>query len=550
MIIMDSEIRKQAIKNAYLHDGKADISSVVSKLIAENPDLRKNIKSIIEDVKLEVNNVNSLGRDRIIEIVNTEYPEFLIKEKREEKHELPDLENVHGKVVMRMAPSPSGPLHIGHSRMAILNDEYVKRYGGDLILRLEDTNPSNIDINAYDMIPEDLEWLNVNVTKKVIQSSRMDLYYKEAKNMISRGFMYVIEEDQKTFHDLKLKKIAVKCRDLDPEIHLERFEKLLEGKYEEGRAAAVMKTDLNHPNPSVRDWIAFRLNYKKHPLTGDKYILYPTMNFSVSVDDHYLGLTHVIRGIDHLVNTEKQKYVFKYNNWKIPEYFHYGFINIPGTVLKTTVMNNGIKSGEYSGWDDVRLGTIRALKKRGYKPETFRKYWIYSGMNKSNATFSWEIFNSINRELIDYNTMRYFFVPEPEKFNIKNNKELKSHALLHPQRPELGYREYNLNKNACIYFPGKEFEKLQDNEIIRLKDLCVVTKNNSSLNYLSEDTDKKIKIIQWVPENSNDIKIYYPDGSIDTGKLEPLAYNKNDVVQLERYGYVNLNKNEAYFLHK
>jgi len=72
-----------------------------------------------------------------------------------------------------------------------------------------------------------------------------------------------------------------------------------------------------------------RLNYKEHPLTGDKYILYPTMNFSVSIDDHYLGLTHVIRGIDHLVNTEKQKYMFKYNNWKIPEYFHYGFISIP-----------------------------------------------------------------------------------------------------------------------------------------------------------------------------------------------------------------------------
>ncbi len=547
---MNSEIRKQVIKNAFLHDGKAEFSSVVSKLIAENPDLRKNIKPVIEEVKSMVNEINSLGKDEIIEIVNKGYPEFLVKEKKEEKHNLPDLENVHGKVVMRMAPSPSGPLHIGHSRMAILNDEYVKRYGGDLILRIEDTNPANIDIDAYDMIPEDLEWLNVNVTKKVIQSSRMDLYYKIAKEMISKGFMYVIEEDQKTFHDLKLKKIPVKSRDLDPEIHLERFDKLLEGKYEEGKAAVVIKTDLNHPNPSIRDWVALRLNYKEHPLTGDKYILYPTMNFSVSIDDHYLGLTHVIRGIDHLVNTEKQKYMFEYNNWKIPEYFHYGFISIPDAILKTTIMKEGIKSGKYSGWDDIRLGTIRSLKKRGYKPETFRKYWIDSGMNKSNATFSWEIFNSINKELIDYNTMRYFFVPEPEKFNIKNNKKLESHALLHPQRPDLGYRKYELNENSNIYFPKKEFEKLNDNEIIRLKDLCVAKKIKNSLIYLSDDIDQKVKIIQWVPEDSKDIKIYYPDGSIENGKIEPLAYNKNEVIQLERYGYVNLNKNEAYFLHK
>ncbi len=550
MIIMLQEIRKQAIKNAYLHDGKADISSVVSKLIAENPDLRKNVKSIIEDVKAGVDTVNSLSKDQIIEIVNTEYPEFLIKEKKEEKHNLPDLENVHGRVVMRMAPSPSGPLHIGHSRMAILNDEYVKRYGGDLILRIEDTNPANVDIDAYDMIPEDLEWLNVNVTKKVIQSSRMDFYYKEARKMISKGFMYVIEEDQAEFHDLKLKKIPVKCRDYDPEIHLERFDKLLEGKYEEGKAAVVMKTDINHPNPSIRDWIAFRLNYKKHPLTGDKYILYPTMNFSVSVDDHYLGLTHVIRGIDHLVNTEKQEYVFKCNGWKIPEYFHYGFINIPGTVLKTTLMKEGIKSGKYSGWNDIRLGTIMALKKRGYRPETFRKYWVASGMNKNNATFSWEIFNSMNREIIDYNTMRYFFVPEPEKFNIKNSKKLKSHAMFHPQRPDLGCREYDLDKNSNIYFPEKEFEKLKDSETIRLKDLCAVTKHANSLDYVSEDIDKKVKIIQWVPENSGSIKIYYPDGSVESGMIEPLASNKKEVVQLERFGYVNLNGSEGYFLHK
>ncbi|WP_337860859.1 glutamate--tRNA ligase [Ferroplasma sp.] len=547
---MQQEIRKQVIKNAYLHGGKADISSVVGKLISINPDVKKDMKNVMALIRQEVENVNAMTYEQISSIVNIEFPDILIKEKKEEKHELPDLPNVNGEVVMRMAPSPSGPLHIGHSRMAILNDEYVKRYGGKLILRIEDTNPENIDPDAYDLIPEDLKWLGVNVTETVIQSSRMEFYYSEAKRMISEGYMYVIEENQQEFHDLKLKKIPVKERNADPEANLEKFEKMLSGYYSDGEAALVMKTDINHPNPSIRDWIAFRINSHEHPLTGNKYCVYPTMNFSVSIDDHYLGLTHVIRGIDHLVNTEKQKYVFKYNNWKIPEYFHYGFITIPDTVLKTTIIKKGIRAGEYSGWDDIRLGTILALKKRGYSPETFRKYWVNSGMNKSNATFSWEIFNSIDRDIRDFNTERYFFVPDPVLINLKNPEPIKSHAMIHPQRPELGYREYILEKNANIYLPEEDLKTINEGEIIRVKDLCVAVKTNGSPVYSNEEPSKRVKIIQWAPENSNNIEILYPDGTTVPGKIEPLAMKKHKVVQLERYGYVNLDGTKGYFLYK
>jgi glutamyl-tRNA synthetase len=547
---MQQEIRKQVIKNAYLHGGKADISSVVGKLISINPDARKDMKNLMSTIKRYVDEVNSMPFNQLEEIVNTEYPDILVKEKKEERHELPDLPNVNGSVVMRMAPSPSGPLHIGHSRMAILNDEYVKRYGGKLILRIEDTNPGNIDPEAYKMIPEDLKWLGVDVTDTVIQSSRMEFYYSEARRMISEGHMYVIEENQKEFHDLKLQKIPVKERDADTSVSLEKFDKMISGHYSDGEAALVMKTDINHPNPCIRDWIAFRINTQEHPRTGSKYSVYPTMNFSVSIDDHYLGLTHVIRGIDHLVNTEKQKYVFMYNNWKIPEYFHYGFITIPDTILKTTIIKEGIKSGKYSGWDDIRLGTLQALKKRGYNPETFRKYWVRSGMNKSNATFSWEIFDSMDREIIDYNTERYSFVPNPVLIALQNNLPLKSHALLHPQRQDSGFREYSIPEQASVYFPGEEIDKIKEGEVIRLKDLCVAIKKDNKLVYSNEEPEGRVKIIQWAPENSGNIQIFHPDGTIDNGKLEPLATEKRTVVQLERYGYVNLDGKNGYFLHK
>ncbi len=543
------EIRKQAIKNAYLHDGKADAKSVISKIMAEVPEARKNPKNIMDEVKNYVNIINSMKKEELIEIVNNEFPEFKVKEKKEEKHELPELPNAEHGVVMRMAPSPSGPLHIGHSRMAILNDEYVKRYGGDLILRIEDTNPGNIDIDAYDMIPEDLEWLGVNVTKTVIQTSRMDLYYKEAKKLIELGYMYIAEIDQKKFHELKLKSIALPDRSMDPEIHLERFDKMLNGEYREGEAVAVVKTDLNHPNPSVRDWIALRISYKRHPLTGDKYCVYPMMNFSVAIDDHYLGLTHVIRGMDHLVNTEKQRYIFNYNGWRVPYYYHYGIIKIPGSVLKTSIIKNGIKSGKYTGWDDIRLGTIRALKKRGYRPETFRRYWISSGMRETGATFSWEIFDSINRQIIDKEAMRFFFVNKPVLLDLHNDIIIESHARYHPDM-DLGYRKYKIIENSKIYLNEDDLNSINVGDEFRLKDLCVVKRTENGIRYVDENSEKKLKIIHWCPENSFDFTVEKPDGSNDSGKLEPLALDYNGISQFERYGYVNIINGKGYFLHR
>lgn len=141
------QIRLHALKNAYQHGGKADPKAVLSKVLAESPDLRKSAKDLLPVVNEVVEEVNSLGAAEIEEILRKEHPpEALIAEKKEQRHGLPDLPGVTGKVVMRMAPSPSGPpLHVGHSRMAILNDEYVRKYGGELILRIEDTNPKNID---------------------------------------------------------------------------------------------------------------------------------------------------------------------------------------------------------------------------------------------------------------------------------------------------------------------------------------------------------------------------------------------------------------------
>jgi glutamyl-tRNA synthetase len=550
--VLRREIRKHAIANAMSHGGKASQGSVISHLLGSHPELRKETGSIMPEIISVVSEVNSLSPEEQQNVALSEFPEILQKEeKKPQEHHLPELRNHGGKVVMRMAPSPSGPLHIGHSRMAILNDEYVRRYGGELILRIEDTNPANIDPFAYEQIPRDLEWLGVRVDRIVIQSDRMEIYYQEARKLIEMGKIYACTCKTEEFKAKLLKSIACPHRDQDISINLKAFENATAGKTKSKEAAFVVKTDLDHPNPSVRDWIAFRVLDHPHPRHGDKYHLYPLMNFSVAVDDHLLGLTHVIRGKDHINNTEKQKYIFRYNGWTLPEYYHYGLVNFPDVILKTSIIKKGIQAGQFSGWDDIRLGTIMAFRKRGYRKETFRKYWIDSGMREIDSEFSKEIFNSINKSFIDNTTPRLFFVRNPVVLRIDDLNASGVDIPNHPTNRELGHRHYDIRYDTRIAVSSDDWTSLQPGDTIRLKDFCNIRKTSDGAEFAGKEMVKGIPIIQWVPDPEIQFTVYRPDGTSDTGFVEKYIQNGSGLFQFERYGYVNKGSDSAgYFLHR
>ena len=548
---LNTDIEKNVLKNAIEHDGRAELKSVVNKLLGFHPELRSSIKDLMADINLSISKINSMSIEEQISLANEKYSDILIVEKKNEEHHLPDLKNVKGKVVMRMAPSPSGPLHIGHSRMLILNDEYVKRYGGELILRIEDTNPNNIYPQAYDMIQEDTRWLDVNFTQFVIQSERMELYYKRARELILMGKAYICKCRVEDFKRDLMESKACPHRNLPPEMMVEQFDQIITGHDKDLKPVLVIKTDLNHPNPAVRDWIAFRVIETPHPHTGKKYRFYPLMNFSVAVDDHELELTHVIRGMDHLNNTERQKYIFNYFKWDIPEYFHYGLINIQDAILSTTSMRKGIEAGEYRGWDDVRLATLLALRRRGYQKETFRKYWIDSGLNDVNSDFSWEIFNSMNRQFIDHSANRYFFVSDPVKVKINGSPETESMIPLYPKESERGFRKYSLGKDQTLYLQKSDINDAKENDTVRLKDLYNIIYKDGAWHYLDSENKTRRKIIHWVKDDSPEFEVYKPDGTTDRGFIESDAVKANGIVQFERYAFVNkTSERYALYLHK
>jgi glutamyl-tRNA synthetase len=552
--------RKYALQNAVLHEGKADSGAVIGKVIASDPNLKSKIKEIIPTIKLicdEVNKIPLEGQRRLLE---SEAPELLEK-KEAKKIELAELPNVEGKVVMRFAPGPSGPLHIGHTRAAVLNNEYVKRYGGKYIIRLEDTNPAKIDPDAYDSIIEDLKWLGVENFEVAIQSDRFDIYYDHAKKLIEMGNAYICTCDVEDWRSAKLEKKPCPHRDLEVEKQLELWEKMLKGGFEEREASYVVKTDLEHPNPAVRDFVGFRIVKTPHPKTGDKYLVYPLYNFSVAIDDYLMGMTHVLRGKDHLNNTYRQEYVFDHFNWKKPTYIHYGLVQITDTTLKTTLISEGIKKGEYSGWDDIRLATLKALAKRGISADAIRRYWIEVGIKEVDIKFSWDNLYAYNKDVVDDSANRYFFVAGPKRLTIKGIEALEGHAPLHPDHPERGVRKVQISGDSMInvLVTEDDLSKLSTDQKVRLKDLCnVKLLSENEAEYIGNEISilkEGVKIIHWVSEDSIPTKLYMPDGTIKEGFCEKiLKEDLGEVVQFERMGFVKLEEVDgnycAYYAHR
>ncbi len=414
-------------------------------------DLRTKVKELSSLINTVVNEVNSLSLAEQKAIVEKNWPETQKKEKAEEKR-LPPLPNAdkYPQIVTRFSPNPDCVLHLGSARAIILSHEYARMYNGKFILRFEDTDPKvkRPSLIFYDSIRQDLKWLGCKVDEEYIQSDRLPIYYEYTERLIRDGNAYVCECPPEEFRKKTLAKEPCPCRILSAAENLERWKRMLNGGYTEGQAVVRVKTDLEHPNPAVRDWPALRIiDTKKypHPRVGSKYIVWPLYNLAAGLDDHLMGMTHIIRGKEHYTNMVRQKYMYEYLGWKYPEAIHYGRLKITGAFLSKSKIVQGIKEGIYTGFDDPRLGTFAALRKRGITPEAIKKMIIDVGTKSNDVTLSWENLFSYNRKILDATSNRYFFVPEPVELKvIEVPKTFNAKLPLHPEKPERGFREYTV----------------------------------------------------------------------------------------------------------
>ncbi|HKZ45664.1 MAG TPA: glutamate--tRNA ligase, partial [archaeon] len=447
-----------------------------------------------------------------------------------------------------LAPYPSGPLHIGNARMAVLNDEYVKKYKGKLFLVIDDTIGSEekfIIPEGYDLIAEGLKWLGVRWDDKFTKSDRMQMFYDAAENLIKKNLAYACECDAETLRKNRMEGIECSHRNQSVIENLKKWNGMLSGKYREGGAVLRLKTDMKYPNPAFRDRVLLRVVGREHPRVGKKYRVWPMLEFSWSVDDHLLGITHILRGKDLAMEDMMEEFIWSKLGIKKPEFIHYGMLSIKEAKLSKTGTRIAIEKGEYSGWDDPRTWSLQSLRKRGIRPDAIRNFIIGMGLSLADVTVAAEILYAENRKIIDPTANRYFAVFDPVEVSIENPPKTNSaKAPLHPDFPKKGKRTIPVNTKK-IYIEREDFEKFKGKEV-RLMDLF-----NVSISGKSEFTSKEMKVetpkIQWASEPNIKIKVMMPDGKIIEALAEPEIKNvkEDEMIQLVRIGFCRCDKNDG-----
>ena len=572
-------IRKVALLNAVRHEGKAQAGPVIGKILGEKSDLRDKTRELSTLINSILNEVNRLPLDEQKRVVTEKWPEAFVKEKTQEEKHLPPLPNAakYKKIVTRFSPNPDCVLHLGSARAIVLDYDYARMYNGKFILRFEDTDPKikRPVLEFYDRIREDLAWLNCKPDEEYIQSDRISIYYEYAEKLIKDGNAYVCNCKPESFREKILAQQPCPCRDCPPEEHLARWRGMLKGDYSEGEVVVRVKTDLNHPNPAVRDWPAMRIiNSEKypHPRMGNKYRVWPLYNLACGVDDHLIGITHIIRGKEHLTNQVRQEYMYRHLGWVYPEAIHYGRLKITGAYLSKSKIVQGMKEGLFTDWDDPRLATFAALRRRGITPDAIKKMIIDVGPKTSDVILSWENLYAYNRKIVDPIADRYFFVQSPLELTVKNlPRTFETKLSVHPGDSERGVRNYTIkperkNNSATFWVSGKDVDSSKVGAVIRLMELFNVKIESASVYaaeaaFLGESYEEakmaKAPLIHWIPIGQDmPCSVVMSDASIVEGVAEGFCkrLKVDSVIQFERFGFVRIDKTNdklvAYYTQK
>lgn len=553
--ISDNIIKAYVLENAIKYSGKASPQSVLSGLFAEG--LQKaQIKEYLPKIEEVIKKVNSLKP-----IEQKEDFSLLSKliSKRKIRTGLPELPKTSNtNVVMRFAPFPSGPLHIGNARTLVLNDSYVNQYNGKLILVIDDTIGSEkkpIEPQAYNLIKEGVKLLKIKLSREpILKSSRLQIYYKYAKKLIEKDFLYICSCDKEKIKRLKIEGIECSCRAYPLEIQRKKWKEMFKAK--EGSYCARLKTNMQDPDPAFRDRIMFRISDRSHALLGRKYRVYPLLDFSWAIDDHLLGITHILRGMELAMETKVEKFIWDIFNWSHPQIIYNGHFSINGIKISKSKGTKEVKSGEYIGWNDPRTWSLQSLHERGILPESIKKFILDMGIRKTNITVPIDVLYSINRKLLN-KAPKYFFIKNPQKIEISGCPSLDA------EPPTSNSEEYQITQTVQEFLiPFQEFKSMQSQNY-RLINLFNFRSEGSPKNFsfISPEPDPKLKTksIHWLPINEENIKVEVrmPDNQIIKGVGEPSLkkLKKGSIIQLERFGFVRLhkkhkdNKLEFWFAH-
>lgn len=539
-------VRKYALQNALEYEGAGQIGSTLGRLLAERQDLRSRAKELSSIVKDEVDRANSIikseGAASVRALIENIDPRAVQRIKQTKRVGLKPLDNTSNGVVLRFAPNPNGPLSIGHARGVVINHEYASMHNGKMVLRFDDTDtvvkpPLK---EAYDWIVEDYEWLTGSKPDVVVRASeRMPVYIKYAEEILRKGVGYVCECSAEEFRSFRVSKSHCPCRKKTVEENIEGWRKMMDGEFSPGDAVVRVLTDMTLPNPALRDWPAWRVQHEAHPMVGNSYNAWPLLDFQSAIEDHEQGVTHIIRGKDLMDSTRKQKLLYDHMGWEYPETLYWGRVSIHGNgSFSTSEIRKGIEGKIYDGWDDPRIPTLRAMRRRGFDADALRSFWVEMGVTQKDVAVAMESIEASNAAVIDSTSRRISLVFDPVEIAIQGKVPHEVIVPFHPDNSDAGNRKISLLSEAVIIESGD----LSDS--FRLKELANVDSKDGYFKIRSAERDDDRPIIHWLsPDSCVACMLVKPEGdelSIMDCLVEDADLEIGEVVQLERKGFARV----------
>ncbi|GAB7094033.1 glutamate--tRNA ligase [Halolamina litorea] len=564
---VEREAEKHALFNALEHGSDAAVGPIMGPLMGENPDFRQYGDEIAGVVAPVVSRVNGLDADEQaarLQELDEELYEELMAEEEEDDQILPDLPNAeeYDEIRMRAAPNPNGPWHLGHARMPSVMGTYTEEiYDGHFIVRFDDTDPETKrpDLDAYDAILDDIDYLGFTPDEVLKASDRVETYYEHARNLIDEGGAYTCSCSGETFSNLKNDAEACPHRDKDVETVHEEFEDMVAGEYSSGEMVLRVKTDIEHKNPALRDWVAFRMVDTPHPReVAADYRCWPMLDFQSGIDDHLTGVTHIIRGIDLQDSAKRQRFVYDYFGWDYPEVLHWGHVQIDAYDVKmsTSTIIEKIENGTLDGWDDPRAPTIASVRRRGIRGQALVDAMLELGLSTSDVDLAMSTVYSNNRELIDDDADRRFFVRDGVEVPISGGPEV-ANPPLHPDHEDRGDRDIPVGDAVLV----EEQDLPEAGGKVWLKGFGPVEHVDGGFVHTDDDLEVvksgDVDVIHWVPAaESVPLRLRTMTGD-EVGRAEPgyADYDADEMLQFERVGFVRVDEqNEdsesvAYFAH-
>ncbi len=547
-----ASIEEGALLNASKHGGRAEVGAVVGRILAEYPELRKAPGEVAKTVQSVVKRVNQMDIAKQEALLKERYPGAERPAHKEGRVGLPPLPNaVKGKTAFRLPPEPSGFMTIGHAMAFTVNYLYKEEYDGELWLRFEDTNPKKVAPRYYENFRSGAKWLGIEWDHEKNVSDDMEAIYPYGMKLLEEGKAYACSCDAAKVKKLRFAGEACEHRDSPEGSNLRVWDELLAKKHREGEYVIRFKGDMQNLNYSLRDTNIFRVIDQPHPLTGDRYSLWPTYDVANAVEDEICGITHILRSSEF--RNELQQLIRVALGFRSPEVIQFSRFNFKGTPVAKRLLRPLVEQKLVSGWDDPRMPTVDGLKRRGITPEAIRDFTLRVGYTKTEHEYDWSILMSINRKLLDPRSKRVFFVPDPVELDVEGAPRRKVMIPFHPEK-DLGGREIEA---AGKYFVSKaDIQGMKKGDTFRLMDLYNVELISRGLKpvakYEGDELVREMKKIQWVTKDNVEVELIEPgllfdeEGSFNKDSLEQRSglaeaafgsLKVGEIVQFPRVGF-------------